>query len=115
MKESKCLDFVALVADTFPGWVGCEVPRDVGAATRFSYFRTLSRPYYYQNATVSQRALLDRVGELFANHAHRAELWRHVTNLKPSKRASALISDMAAVAREVCMDAMRDVIIGEGG
>ena len=40
----------------------------------------------------------DRKGASFATYEQQVELWRHVANLGPVKRASALVLQMDAVA-----------------
>ena len=53
----------------------------------------------------------DGRGASFFNHEQRARLWSQETNAGPAKRASALISQMDVVARQVCMAAGSDVIM----
>ena len=55
---------------------------------------------------------LDGRGEFSSNYGRQVELRRHVTNLDPAARASALILHMDAVARHVCMAAGGNVIAG---
>ena len=54
----------------------------------------------------------DWKGESFANYAQAVQLWRQGTNWRPAKRASALMLTMNPVAREGCMAAGIDQILG---
>ena len=51
-------------------------------------------------------------GSSFFNYQPQLRLWRHVTNLGPSRRAPDLISQMDDVARKVCINAGSDATWG---
>ena len=54
----------------------------------------------------------DEKGESFSKFARHVELRRQATNVGPANRASASILHMNAAAREVCMSAESEVIVG---
>ena len=49
------------------------------------------------------------------NYAQQPRLWRQVTNLGPSTRASTLIPQMDVAARQVCKAAKSDAAMGGDG
>ena len=51
----------------------------------------------------------------FNGYKQHVRVLRQATNLDPSKKAAALISQMEIVARQVCLAAGSDVVMGGGG
>ena len=54
-------------------------------------------------------------GSSFFNYDQRVKLWRQGANLDPSRRPSALVLHMDAVARQDCMAAGGDAALDLGG
>ena len=56
----------------------------------------------------------DWKGSNFLHYERQVQLWSQETNLEPSKRASALVSQKESAARQVCMPAGNEIILNNG-
>ena len=68
------------------------------------FFRSMT-----QNGSRCGGASLWREGSPLLNNEQQLRLWRHVTDLGPSKEASALTLQMEVAARHVCTTAGSDI------
>ena len=86
----------------------------MGAGAGFSFIRWFVSHSLSKMLPAVSVPYSDGKGESSANYSHQVEPRRQATNLGPAERDSVLFSRMGSVAREACMAARSDVIMGRG-